>query len=74
MPEEVLLERADGVAHLVLNRPDRLNAIDPATLRLLREHIATIEADPGVRAVVVRGNGRVFSAGADMHALGDIVE
>ncbi|MFD6717489.1 hypothetical protein AMK25_20610 [Micromonospora sp. TSRI0369] len=73
MPEEVLLERADGVAHLVLNRPDRLNAIDPATLRLLREHIATIEADPGVRAVVVRGNGRVFSAGADMHALGDIV-
>lgn len=68
---EVLLRRRGPVAHLVLNRPGRLNAIGPPMLAELREGIRRIEASDA-RVVVVRGEGRAFSAGADLHALVDI--
>lgn len=69
---KVLLERHGTVAHLVLNRPQKLNAIDGDCLRLLRAHIATIEVDAAIRAVVIRGAGRAFCAGADLDYVGPI--
>ncbi|WP_331769101.1 enoyl-CoA hydratase-related protein (plasmid) [Embleya sp. NBC_00888] len=63
---------ADGVLTVVLNRPQRRNAmtadLESAYLALLRAG----EADPRVRAVVVTGAGNAFCAGADLSALHDL--
>jgi enoyl-CoA hydratase/carnithine racemase len=60
------LEREGPVATLVLARPERQNAIGTATWRALAGHCEALAADASVRAVVVRGEGGVFSAGADI--------
>ena len=60
---------ADGVATLTLDRPGRLNAIGSDTVALLHDALDAIEADPEVRVVVVTGEGRAFSAGADITEL-----
>ncbi|HVX18337.1 MAG TPA: enoyl-CoA hydratase/isomerase family protein [Acidimicrobiales bacterium] len=64
--------QADGpVGQLVLNRPDKLNPLSPYTLREIAAAARWFDADqPEVRVVVVRGEGRVFSAGADVSAFG----
>ncbi len=72
--QKVLLERQGSVAEIVLNRPDKMNAIDGDCLDLFREHLATVESDPGLRVVIVRGNGRAFCAGADLAFVGDRVQ
>ena len=59
------LSIVDGVAEVALNAPERLNALDPAALAELLE--AYIEAErSGVRALVLRGEGRAFCAGRDI--------
>jgi enoyl-CoA hydratase/carnithine racemase len=56
----------DGsVAHIVLDNPDKLNALDEAALRALEVAYAEAEA-AGVRALVLRGEGRAFCAGRDI--------
>jgi enoyl-CoA hydratase/carnithine racemase len=55
---------ADGVATLLLDRPAKRNALDRAMLESLAEAVGTIGDD--VRAVVVRGAGGTFCAGADI--------
>ena len=60
----------EGAIMLVrLNRPERLNAIDPGMVRDLRVVSDAVRNDPGVRVLVLTGNGRAFSAGADITAL-----
>jgi len=59
-------ERRDGYAVLRLNRPERLNALSHALVRDLRVELAALDADTGVRAVVVTGEGRAFCSGADL--------
>ncbi|MGY1846312.1 MULTISPECIES: enoyl-CoA hydratase/isomerase family protein [unclassified Blastococcus] len=57
----------DGnVGVLTLNRPDRLNAIDNATIDDLAAVVAAATHDENVRAVVITGAGRAFCAGADV--------
>ncbi|MET0734868.1 MAG: enoyl-CoA hydratase-related protein [Microbacterium sp.] len=56
---------AGGVAHIVLNAPAKLNALDEAALRELGDAYAEAEAS-GVRALVLRGEGRAFCAGRDI--------
>jgi len=68
--EHVRLERHGAVAVVVLNRPERLNAFDAATSRRMHAVLDEVEADDGVRAVVLTGAGRGFCAGADLKALG----
>src|SRR5213080_10981 len=63
---EILLEVADGVALVTLNRPERLNAYTPTMGRELSEAFAACDADDAVRAIVVTGAGRGFCAGADL--------
>jgi len=59
-------EDHDRVRVLTLNRPAKLNALDTALTRALRDALDDADADPGVRAVVLTGNGRGFCAGADL--------
>ena len=59
-------ERRGSVALLTLNRPDARNAISPEVSNTMKELLDAIETDNTVRAVVVTGNGPVFSAGADL--------
>lgn len=68
----VALRIERGVARVTIDRPDRLNAVDPATERELRATWERIEADPAVRAVVLTGAGeRAFCVGADVKAAAD---
>jgi len=62
----ILSEHRDGLAVLTLNRPDKLNAINDAMIRELDRALDEAEADESVRAIVVAGRGRAFSAGFDL--------
>jgi enoyl-CoA hydratase/carnithine racemase len=68
--DEVLRSDSGGVATLTLNRPEALNALSPMLFQALRTHVDAIAANPdAVSLVVVRANGRAFSAGADLRAM-----
>ena len=62
----VLLEIADGIATVTLNRPDKRNAIDDAMRARLVDTMARVDADANVRAVVLTGAGRGFCSGGDI--------
>ncbi|MFN2421814.1 MAG: enoyl-CoA hydratase/isomerase family protein [Gemmatimonadota bacterium] len=64
--EPVLCQRDGPVATIVLNRPERLNAVSLSLYQELERTLGSIEAAPEIRAVVVTGSGRAFSAGADL--------
>jgi enoyl-CoA hydratase len=66
MADTVLTERADGVATLTLNRPERLNAITAELAEDLRAALAAANADEQIRVVRLRGAGRAFCAGYDI--------
>ncbi|MDZ7865029.1 enoyl-CoA hydratase/isomerase family protein [Acidovorax sp.] len=65
----LLLERQGAIATLRFNRPAALNAIDVPMARAFLAAVQAIAADPGVRAVVLRGNGKGFMAGGDLATL-----
>ncbi len=69
MTEQPVLTTIDaqGTGWLTLNRPDVHNAFDDGLIARMAESIAAFREDPDVRAVVVRGAGRSFSAGADLN-------
>jgi enoyl-CoA hydratase/carnithine racemase len=58
----------NAVAVLTLNRPDKLNALNNDLLKAIVDTLDLIELDQSVRAVVITGAGRAFSAGADITA------
>ena len=62
----VLLEVADGVATVTLNRPDAMNSLDVATKEALLAVVRQVAEDPAVRCVVLTGNGRAFCVGQDL--------
>ncbi len=66
----VLFEDRGAVRHLILNRPEKRNALNAELILELREAFAAAAADDGVACVVVRGAGPMFSAGMDFGALG----
>lgn len=65
--EAVLIVETHGhVRVLRLNRPDKLNALDSALTRALRDELQAAASDETVRAIVLCGAGRAFCAGADV--------
>jgi len=64
--DTILFERHGQVAHVTLNRPDKLNALNLRMIQDLREAASAIDGDPSVRAVLLTGAGRGFSSGADL--------
>ena len=67
----VLKERQDGVLVLTLNRPEKLNAITGELLDALYAALKEGEEDREVRALLLTGAGRAFSAGQDLTEFGD---
>lgn len=66
-----LLLRTDGhVAHLVLNRPQRLNAIDVGMVETFHARLAQLRGCSDVSVVTLTGAGRAFCAGADVKSMG----
>ncbi len=71
MAEPVLFDIDDrGVATITLNRPDRLNAINLEMRDLLWTYLEACRDTPDVRVILFRGEGRSFSAGADISEFG----
>jgi 2-(1,2-epoxy-1,2-dihydrophenyl)acetyl-CoA isomerase len=62
----LLVDIADGVATLTLNRPESLNSLDIDLKNTLRDTLGEIAADDRVRAVVLAGSGRAFCVGQDL--------
>ena len=67
----VIINRKGGVATITMNRPEKLNALSPELIDDIIEALNKVAGDKQVRAVVVTGAGRSFSAGGDV--LTDIV-
>src|SRR5262244_3748121 len=64
--ETLTVEINGPIGRLMLDRPDRLNAMNPTMLRELAEAARWFDSQPDVRVVIVSGTGRAFSAGADL--------
>jgi isohexenylglutaconyl-CoA hydratase len=69
MTSTVLQRRDGGVLHLTLNRPEVRNAMSGDMVRELREALAAAESQGDVRAIVLRGAGGHFCAGADLKSM-----
>ena len=64
--QNIIYERQNSISYVTLNRPEKLNALNGDLIAEFREALDVIEADPGVRAVILTGAGRAFSAGFDI--------
>jgi enoyl-CoA hydratase len=68
--ENLIVERRDGIALVTVNRPDKLNALNAATMRELDACFAELAHDASVRGVILTGAGeKAFVAGADIAEL-----
>ena len=63
---EILFERRGKAGVITLNRPSALNALNHGMISALRRALSTWEADDSIRLVIIRGEGRAFSAGGDI--------
>ena len=66
---KIILEKKNGIAKIILNRPDVLNAIDEELLSEFIEALAEVEKDDSVNVVILSGAGRAFSAGRDIKGI-----
>lgn len=71
MSDTVLFETRGAVGVMTLNRPESLNAMNPEMLDTMFRVAQKAADDPAVRAVVITGNGRAFSAGGDVKGMAD---
>jgi len=72
LPDAIAVEQGESVLVVRLNRPDRLNATNHELHQGLAELFPQIDADGDVRAVVLTGNGRAFSAGGDFDYIDEL--
>ncbi|KAJ5156935.1 uncharacterized protein N7482_008035 [Penicillium canariense] len=63
-----------GISIITINRPQRKNAVDPRTAKLLYEAIIAFEADVTQKVCVLTGSGGTFCAGADLHSVAQKIE
>jgi 2-(1,2-epoxy-1,2-dihydrophenyl)acetyl-CoA isomerase len=72
IPENsAVLDKRDGsIATLILNRPERMNALNKDLVVALNDALTRVEADQGIAVVVIAGAGRAFCAGGDLAAIG----
>src|SRR5215510_3724183 len=66
MTEPILVEKERGRARIILNRPERHNAVNGEMSRRLHAALWEADADDAIHAVVIKGNGPSFCAGADL--------
>jgi enoyl-CoA hydratase len=66
---------AEGIARIVIDRPEKHNAITPEMARDLRDACTEVDRDDAVRVAIISGGGeRSFSAGSDMNALAELTD
>lgn len=70
MPDDIRCATDGGVATITLNRPEKRNALNSVVLDGLYRSFETLDADPNVRVVVIRSEGRAFCSGMDLNELG----
>lgn len=70
MSEVLVNKSADGIAEIVLNRPDVNNAMDEKLIQLFTDILIKLECDDSVRVICLKGAGKHFCAGADLHWMG----
>jgi enoyl-CoA hydratase/carnithine racemase len=68
---DLIYEKFDHYAVLTMNRPHRLNALGRDLRRLTIEAVEDLESDPNIRAAILTGTGRAFSAGADLKEMNE---
>jgi enoyl-CoA hydratase/carnithine racemase len=72
--QRITIDVAAGVAEVTLNRPDKLNALDPAMFKAIIAAGERLSSAPGLRAVVLTGAGRGFCAGLDKETFAAIAD
>ena len=72
--ENIKIAEDGGIVTVTLNRPERLNALAGYMRRDLAEALEEAGSDPEVRVIVIRGEGRAFCAGGDVHFMAELVE
>lgn len=70
----IQLEMSGPVARIILSSPANMNALAPALVDELRTAVAQVNADPAMRALILTGSGRAFSAGADLTAMSEALD
>lgn len=69
--ETLILEVAEGVALIRLNRPQALNALNAQLMGELAAALSDLDADPSVRCIVITGSEKAFAAGADIREMAE---
>ena len=70
--KNIILEHEKGVASIFINRPEKLNALNRATIQELHETLTLVNENPEVRVVIITGSGeKAFVAGADIAEFAD---
>jgi enoyl-CoA hydratase/carnithine racemase len=69
MKDRIRLSMTDGIAHVRLNRADKMNALDPNMFKAIAEAGSRLKEDASGRAVVLSGEGRAFCAGLDIEGI-----
>jgi enoyl-CoA hydratase/carnithine racemase len=67
--ETIISERQNYIGIITLNRPEKLNTFTTTLAKELNQALADMDQDREIRAVIIRGNGRVFSAGIDVSVM-----
>jgi enoyl-CoA hydratase len=73
MDKKVLIEKKGKVAYLILNRPEKLNALSFELLTELSQALDEMERDDGVSVLIIKGSGRAFSVGYDVGKYKDAI-
>lgn len=71
MYKTILLEKDGRIATLTLNRPEAMNSMNGVMMRELAESLESLLTDKSVQVLVIKGEGRAFSAGGDIKAMID---
>jgi len=66
MTEDLIIRKSGRVGHISLNRPEKLNAINAVMVGELNTALDRAESDPNVKVIILRGEGKCFSAGFDL--------
>lgn len=69
MQYENLIVEQGRIARIILNRPDKRNALSKALMKEIREALLELDTDPEVAVIIISGAGKGFCAGGDLEAL-----
>src|SRR4030043_185837 len=66
MSELVTIRKEEGIATLMLDRPEAFNAFNMDMVSTLADHLITLAADTEIRVIIISGEGKAFCAGGDL--------